>query len=117
TSELEAAPETEVDPNFNEKQPVRRVIGPVSYAIDGKDDTAWSNDLGPGRRNQGCTAIFVTEQPIVKTRCTELPIRLSKKHGGWNSDDIQGNNLGRFRLAITSTLPGEIECVPKRVQE
>ena len=30
-----------------------------------------------------------------------LTIYLSQKHGGWNSDDNQNNNLGRFRLSIT----------------
>jgi hypothetical protein len=51
TADLETPPETTVHSNFNEKQPVRRVIGPASYAIDGKDDTAWASDLGPGRHN------------------------------------------------------------------
>uniref|UniRef100_UPI0035267E2E hypothetical protein n=1 Tax=Salmonella enterica TaxID=28901 RepID=UPI0035267E2E len=35
-------PETPVIPAFNEKKPVHRVLGPAEYAIDGKDDTAWS---------------------------------------------------------------------------
>jgi hypothetical protein len=116
-ADLEPPPDTPVHPNFNEKTPVRRVIGPASYAIDGKDDTAWSNDVGPGRRNQECTAVFVLEQPIVNPGGSQLTIRLTQKHGGWNSDDLQGNNLGRFRISIASAVPGAIESVPKRVRD
>ena len=37
----------------------KRVTGPVSFAIDGKDDTAWGIDAGPGRRNTARNAVFV----------------------------------------------------------
>ena len=36
---------------------------------------------------------------------TILTFYLDQKHGGWNSDDNQNQNLGRFRLSIT-TAPG-----------
>ncbi|MHA3774669.1 PSD1 and planctomycete cytochrome C domain-containing protein [Verrucomicrobiota bacterium sgz303538] len=114
---LEPALETPVHPNFNEKTPVRRVIGPASYAIDGKDDTAWSNDIDPGRRNRECEAVFTAEKPLAGFEGgTELTIYLAQKHGGWNADDLHGNNLGRFRLWITSAaeLP---DPLPKNVQE
>jgi hypothetical protein len=96
TADLETAPETTVHPNFNEKQPVRRVIGPVSYAIDGKDDTAWSSDLGPGRHNAESEAVFTLEKPVEADGATEYVLRLKQNHGGWNSDDLQGNNLDVF---------------------
>ena len=48
-TDMAAKPETAVHPNFNEKTPKHRVIGPASYAIDGNEDTGWSSDLGPGR--------------------------------------------------------------------
>src|SRR5262249_54741102 len=44
-------PERELEPNFDDKSKKRRVTGPVDYAIDGKDETAWGIDAGPGRRN------------------------------------------------------------------
>jgi hypothetical protein len=111
------AAETPVHLNFNEKTPVRRVIGPASYAIDGKDDTAWSNDLGPGRRNTACAAVFVLEKPLVRENGNELVIRLAQKHGGWNADDLHGNNLGRFRISITSQRPNDWERLPANVRE
>src|SRR6202035_1612252 len=101
-ADLEPPPETPVISNFNEKEPKHRVIGPASYAIDGSEETAWSNDLGPGRRNRDCHAIFILEKPIENAGGSELTIFLSQKHGGWNADDLQANNLGRFRLSYTA---------------
>ena len=34
------------------------MTGPVAFAIDGKDETAWGIDVGPGRRNQPRKAVF-----------------------------------------------------------
>ena len=41
-----------------------RVTGPVGFAIDGKDETAWGIDIGPGRRNVPRKAVFVAEKPV-----------------------------------------------------
>jgi hypothetical protein len=117
TADLETAPETTVHPNFNEKQPVRRVIGPVSYAIDGKDDTAWSSDLGPGRHNAESEAVFTPEKPVEGEGATEYVLKLKQNHGGWNSDDLQGNNLGRFRFSYTTTPDAAVDPVPRAVRE
>ena len=38
--------------------------GPVAFAIDGKDDTAWGIDAGPGRRNVPRNAVFVPDRPL-----------------------------------------------------
>ncbi|MEA3210312.1 MAG: hypothetical protein QOE70_3369 [Chthoniobacter sp.] len=117
-ADLEPAPETPVLSNFNEKEPKHRVIGPASYAIDGNEETAWSNDIGPGRRNRECAAVFVAEKPIANEGGTELLFKLTQKHGGWNADDLQANNLGRFRLSITtSPNPDALASVPRRVRE
>ena len=42
----------------------KRVTGPVEFAIDGKDETAWGIDAGPGRRNVPRKAVFVPEKPV-----------------------------------------------------
>jgi hypothetical protein len=34
---------------------------------------------------------------------SELTIGLSMKHGGWNSDDLQTMNLGRYRISATES--------------
>ena len=115
-SDLEPAPETPVHSEFNEKEPVHRVIGPARYAIDGNGETAWSNDVGPGRRNQDCFAIFVAAKPITNAGGSELTIKLVQNHGGWNSDDLQAENLGHFRLAITTAADPASDTLPHAIR-
>ena len=38
------------------------------FAIDGKDETAWGIDAGPGRRNVEREAVFVAETPVENRR-------------------------------------------------
>ncbi len=92
----------------------KRVTGPVSYAIDGKDDTAWGIDAGPGRRNQPRNAVFVLDKPLV--RASKLVISLAMKHGGWNSDDLQTMNLGRFLISYTTASNAVADPLPKAVR-
>ena len=40
------------------------MTGPIAFAIDGKDETAWGIDVGPGRRNVPRKAVFALEKPI-----------------------------------------------------
>ena len=37
------------------------MTGPIEFAIDGKDETAWGIDTGPGARNQPRKAVFSAE--------------------------------------------------------
>ena len=53
-----------LEPNFDDKSGKRRVTGPAEFAIDGKDETAWGIDAGPGRRNVPRVAVFVPEKPV-----------------------------------------------------
>ena len=87
---------------FDDKTSKRRVTGPIDYAIDGKDETAWGIDIGPGRSNVPRKAVFVLEKPISFAGGTMLKFKLNQNHGGWNSDDNQNNNLGRFRFSVTA---------------
>ncbi|HVJ81277.1 MAG TPA: DUF1549 domain-containing protein, partial [Planctomycetia bacterium] len=92
--------------NFDDKSKKKRVTGPVDYAIDGKEDTAWGIDQGPGRRNAPHEAVFIPENPVGFPGGTILDVHVKQLHGGWNSDDHMNNNLGRFRLsAADGTLP------------
>ncbi len=119
------APDTPLERNFDDKSNKKRVTGPIGYAIDGKDETAWGIDAGPGRRNTPRTAVFTLATPIVRTTATQLVFLLKQDHGGWNSNDLMNNNLGRFRLSYTTAavvpkadpLPAavrEILAVPRR---
>ncbi len=110
--------EAELGPMFYDKSDNRRVVGPVSYAIDGDDKTAWGIDAGPGRRNQPRKAVFQCETNIVFPGGTILVVQLMQNHGGWNSDDHMNNNLGRFRLSIaTNAEPVSADPLPKKVRE
>ncbi len=109
-------PERPLEPMFYDKTDKRRVTGPVEFAIDGKDETAWGMDAGPGVRNQPRKAVFTAAEPIGWPQGTLLRIHLSQKHGGWNSDDNQNHNLGRIRLSITATPGAEADPLPARVR-
>ncbi len=54
-------PETPLEAKFDDKSGKRRVTGPIEFAIDGKDETAWGIDAGPGLRNQPRKAVFQFE--------------------------------------------------------
>ncbi|MGE5191520.1 MAG: DUF1549 domain-containing protein, partial [Deltaproteobacteria bacterium] len=102
---------------FDDKSGKKRVTGPVEFAIDGKEETAWGIDIGPGRRNKPCKAVFVAEKPISFPEGTELEIHLVQNHGGWNSDDNQNHNLGRFRLSVTTAADPSADPLPADVRE
>jgi len=110
-------PEKELAPVFDDKSKKRRVTGPVEFAIDGKDETGWGIDAGPGLRNQPRKAVFNAEAPITNAGPTVLVFYLKQDHGGWNSDDNQTNNLGRIRLSITTAEHAEADPVPANVRE
>jgi hypothetical protein len=57
-------PETLLEAKFDDKKGNRRVTGPIEFAIDGKDETAWGIDAGPGLRNQPRKAVFQFEEPV-----------------------------------------------------
>jgi mono/diheme cytochrome c family protein len=105
-----------LEPNFDDRSGRKRVTGPVAFAIDGKDDTAWGIDAGPGRRNQPRNAVFVPDKPLELPGGMVLHFHLRQMHGGWNSDDHMNNNLGRFRLSVTDAADAVADTVPPRVR-
>ena len=112
------APDTPLERNFDDKSNKKRVTGPVGYAIDGKDETAWGIDAGPGRRNTPRTAVFTLATPIVRPTATQLVFLLKQDHGGWNSNDLMNNNLGRFRLSYTTAaVVPKADPLPAAVRE
>jgi hypothetical protein len=107
----------DLESEFDNKSGNKRVYGPVEYAIDGKDDTAWGIDAGPGRRNQPRKAVFIPEKPIAFTNGAILDFRLVQNHGGNNSDDNQNHNLGRFRMSVTAATNAVADPIPANVRE
>jgi hypothetical protein len=110
-------PEHELRAPYLDKSGKRRVTGPIEYAIDGDDLTAWETDAGVGRRNQPRKAVFRAAEPISHDGGTLLTIFVSQKHGGWNSDDNQNNNLGRIRFAVSSDPNAKADPLPADVRE
>jgi hypothetical protein len=109
-------PETPLESIFDDKSGKKRVTGPVSFAIDGKNDTGWGIDIGPGRRNVPHQAVFLAEKPIANPNGIVLTFHLTQNHGGWNSDDNQNNNLGRLRLSFATQAGAEADPVPAQVR-
>ena len=107
-----ANPERALEANFYDKTDRPRVTGPVAFAIDGKDETAWGIDAGPGRRNAPRVAVFVPEKPVELPDGGTLHFSLKQNHGGWNSDDNMNNNLGRFRLSVTADAKPDADPLP-----
>lgn len=110
-------PETPLEPKFDDKSGKRRVTGPIEFAIDGKDETAWGIDAGPGLRNQARKAVFQFEDPVTNPKGTVLRFRLKQNHGGANSDDNENHNLGRIRLSVTSATDATADPLPQQVRE
>ncbi|EEF58792.1 PSD1 and planctomycete cytochrome C domain-containing protein [Pedosphaera parvula] len=109
--------EKDLESEFDDRSGAKRIYGPVEYAIDGKDNTAWGIDAGPGRRNQPRKAVFIPDKPITFTNGTILTFALKQNHGGWNSDDNQNHNLGRFRLSVSSATNAVADPIPSGVRE
>jgi hypothetical protein len=111
-------PERALEDNFYDKSTNSRVTGPIRFAIDGNDKTAWGINAGPGRRNQDRKAVFVGEKAVGFTNGTYWRIGLQQNHGGWNSDDHMNNNLGRFRISVTKATNNlQADPLPKKVRD
>ncbi len=110
-------PESPLEPNFDDRSGAKKTIGPVAFAIDDKDETAWSIDAGPGRRNRDRNAVFRFEKPVEIAGGARLTVQLHQHHGGWNSDDHQNNLLGRFRISVTSADAPAADPVPSDVRK
>jgi hypothetical protein len=120
---------TPLPTRYADKTDTPRRLGGIGFAYDGDPNTAWHGDAGPGRRNTPQTAVFLLSQPIEPAGGGDsgaepagvgevrFRIKLSQNHGGWNSDDNQTNNLGRFRVSVTSDPAPAIATVPPRVME
>jgi hypothetical protein len=109
-------PERPLEAMFSDKSNRKRITGPVGFAIDGKEDTAWNFDVGPVRRNLPRKAVFTLAEPLKSSGPVLLTFYLSQRHGGWNSDDNQNCNLGRMRLSLTEAAHAVADPLPARVR-
>ncbi|HVT30850.1 MAG TPA: DUF1553 domain-containing protein, partial [Lacipirellulaceae bacterium] len=109
-------PERELDKIFDDRSGRRRVTGPIEYANDGNVLTAWGIDVGPGRSNVPRKAVFTLDKPLDGAGGVRLRFMLAQNHGGWNSDDNQNNNLGRFRFSITADANAVADPLPANIR-
>ena len=79
----------------------KRLRGPVAFLIDGKDDTGWRADRGPGLRNQEGVAVVQFEQPLTLPKGGTLKLTLLQKHGG-NDNGRHNTQLGCCRVSVTT---------------
>lgn len=110
------APEQGAEAKFRKGEDKRR-FGPAKYLIDGRDETAWSTDLGPGRRNHDSQVVmkFATNGWEAADG-TFLKVWLKFRHGGDDAHGRQNNFLGRFRLALTTASDPHADPLPAPVR-
>src|SRR5262249_50232963 len=101
---------------YDDKSGKKRVTGPIDFAIDGKDETAWGIDIGPGRRNKPCKAVFVAEKPISFPEGTDLEIHRVQNQGGGNRIDNETHTRGRSRLSVTTAADPAADPMPAAVR-
>jgi mono/diheme cytochrome c family protein len=85
----------------------KRAIGPAKFLIDGKDETAWGADRGPGRRNQDLAAHLQFAKPLAYPNGVRFKVTLKFAHGAI---------LGRFRLSATGN-DKPLQPLPRFVTE
>ena len=61
--------------------------------------------------------MFTLATPLAPAAGTPLVFLLKQNHGGWNSDDLMNNNLGRFRLSYTAAAGPVADPLPKAVRD
>ncbi len=111
-------PVTPLGAEHFDKTTNNRVTGPASFANDNNEDTAWGIDAGAGRRNRDRQAVFQCATNVGFAGGTVWDIRIVQRHGGASGDLHQNNNLGRFRLSVTTNAgPVVADTVPKRVRD
>ena len=91
-------------------------LGPVDYAIDGKPETAWGTDAGPGQRNQSRQAVFTFAEPLENATGMILTVYLRQDHGA-GSDRKDNPNLGRPRLSWTDEPDPVADRIPAGVKQ
>jgi mono/diheme cytochrome c family protein len=111
-------PKSLLTPEHFDKAMSNRVVGPVTFANDNDESTAWGIDAGPGRRNTDRVAVFQCDKPAGFAGGTVWDLRVIQRHGGPINDAHMNYNLGRFRISVTTNAgPIVADSVPKRVRD
>ena len=94
-------PETPLQPMYDDKtrQAARHRADRVRHRRQGRDRLGRSTPILAGATCRTRPSSRSTSRS--PTGGTMLTFQLKQDHGGWNSDDNQNHNLGRFRLSVT----------------
>jgi hypothetical protein len=113
-----AAPEHRIAEFYRKSADDKRTEGPASFLIDGKDETAWGADRGPGLRHQDLKAVMQFEKaPPAGPDGTNYKVTLKFRHAGRDPHGRHSHFLGRFRLSLTSAAAPKADPLPRRVRE
>lgn len=107
---------TEKDKDGKEK-PDNRRVGPADYLVDGKEETAWGTDRGPGRRHAECEWVGALKEPAGAAEGVQVRVTLKYRHGGADPHGRHNHFLGRFRLALTTEKEPRAEPLAPTVRE
>jgi hypothetical protein len=111
-----AQPKKELEKIFPDPKRPERWTGPIEFANDGDELTAWGIDAGPGRSNVPRKAVFTFDEPIESEAGVRLTFTLEQNHGETIDNDTQTNNLGRFRLSVTAAENAVADPLPADVR-
>ena len=113
-----AQPEHRLPEFFRKNNDDKRTLGPASFLVDGKDETAWGSDMGPGLRHQDLKAVMQFEKPPpASSQGTHYKVTLKFRHAGRDVHGRHSHFLGRFRLSLTSAAEPKADPVPRPVRE
>jgi hypothetical protein len=91
---------------------------PIRLAFDGVEKTSWGTDAGPGLRNQDRRAVFTFREPVGGDPAgTVLRVTMHQKEfGGGAGERFEAQNIGRFRLAVTTAPAPRADPLPPAVR-
>ena len=112
-----AVPEQPLEAFFRKGADDKRVLGPAAFLIDGKDETAWGTDRGPGRRHQDLKAVMQFDKPAGFAEGTRIKVTLKFRHSGGDAHGRSNHFLGRFRVSLTAAPTPQADPLPKAVRE
>jgi hypothetical protein len=96
----------------------KRTLGPAGFLVDGKDETAWGSDPGPGLRHRDYKAVMQFEKPPpAGPEGTNYKVTLKFRHAGRDVHGRHSHFLGRFRLSVTSAAEPKADPLPKKVRD
>ncbi len=104
-------------PNDAKRLADDRKTGPIAFALDGNEKTAWTNERDAARNNDPAVITFELATPFKTNGKIHFKYSLVARHGGYNSDENQTFNLGRIRLSVAATLPNALDALPPLVME